>query len=112
MVSNFIKHLKDLGMKQTEIAEKCGISQQLVSKLEKGGGCDLKTAVKIADAFSLSIDELIGRTTPQKETNQNERKKGKKVEKGTKAGGNDPNALGATGFINGKRSREYKIREL
>lgn len=66
MPADFIKKLKAEGMTQKEIAEKCGISQQVVSKLEKGGGCDLSTAWKIADAFGVSIDEVAGRTTPKK----------------------------------------------
>lgn len=61
-------------MTQEDIARKAGISQTLVSKLIRGGTCNVDTLEKLADAFSVSTDEILGRSNPaRKESNRKPR---------------------------------------
>ena len=61
------KRLKDLrkqkGWSQQRLAEKTGLSFNAVTKIEQGLAKHptLKTLIKLADAFAVSIDELVGR---------------------------------------------------
>jgi len=50
-------------MSQLELAEKLGVSQQTVSKYEKGTRePDNATLVRLSEIFNCSIDYLLGRT--------------------------------------------------
>ncbi len=61
------KNLKDLRKKknwsQQKLAEKAGLSYNAVTKIEQGAATHptIQTIMKIADAFEVSIDELVGR---------------------------------------------------
>lgn len=53
---------KNKGVTQEDVAKYVGVSAQAVSKWENGGVPDTELLPKIADYFSVSIDELFGRT--------------------------------------------------
>lgn len=54
------------GWSQRTLAERAGVDQSLISKLETGyqDGVLLSTVVKIADALGTSMDGLMGRRAP------------------------------------------------
>ena len=52
---------KEKGVKQEELAKYVGVSTQAVSKWENGGVPDVELIPKIADFFSVSIDNLFNR---------------------------------------------------
>jgi len=51
------------GWSQQKLAEKAGLSFNTITKIEQGIGTSptLKTLIKLADAFGVGVDELIGR---------------------------------------------------
>lgn len=54
---------KELNMSQAELAEKLGVSQQTISKYERGTRePDNETLVKLAGIFNCSVDYLLGKT--------------------------------------------------
>ena len=61
------KNIKDLRKKhnwsQQKLAEKSGLSYNAITKLEQQAATHptIQTIVKISDAFSIPVDELIGR---------------------------------------------------
>jgi transcriptional regulator with XRE-family HTH domain len=61
------KRLKELRMKtgwsQQKLAEEAGLSYNTITKIEQGAATKptIQTMIKIADAFKISIDELVGR---------------------------------------------------
>ena len=61
------KRLKELrkksGWSQQKLAEKAGLSYNTVTKIEQGAATmpTIQTMIKIADAFEISLDELVGR---------------------------------------------------
>jgi len=61
------KRLKELrkksGWSQQKLAEKAGLSYNTITKIEQGAATKpiIQTMIKIADAFKISLDELIGR---------------------------------------------------
>lgn len=60
---------KKLGITQDVLAQKLEVSNQAVSKWESDQCCpDISLLPPLADIFSISIDELFGRTTPSAET--------------------------------------------
>ncbi len=64
MIATRLKDLrKDRGWSQQKLAEKTGLSFNAVTKIEQGLAKHptLKTLIKLADAFGISIDELVGR---------------------------------------------------
>lgn len=64
MLTKRLKELrKQKGWSQQKLAEKTGLSFNAVTKIEQGLAKHptLKTLIKLADAFGISIDELIGR---------------------------------------------------
>jgi len=64
MLSKKIKELrKKTGWSQQKLAEKTGLSYSVVTKLEQGTAKQptIQTIVKIANAFGISLDELVGR---------------------------------------------------
>jgi len=64
MLSKRLKELrKEKGWSQQKLAEKAGLSFNAITKIEQGLAKHptLKTLVKIADVFRVSLDELVGR---------------------------------------------------
>lgn len=61
------KRLKDLRKQhnwtQQKLAERAGLSFNAITKIEQGAAeyPTLKTLLKLADAFGVSLDELVGR---------------------------------------------------
>ena len=52
---------KDKGWSQNDLASKTGISQVMVGKYERGDATpSIEVAKKIADAFEVSLDYLVG----------------------------------------------------
>ena len=54
---------KQKGLTQQKLAEKTGLSFNTITKIEQGIGDSptLKTLLKLADAFGIGLDELVGR---------------------------------------------------
>lgn len=71
-MKNLAKLRKDAGMSQFELAERLGVSQQTISKYEKGTRQpDNATLLKLSEIFNCSVDYLLGRTdnpSPRDET--------------------------------------------
>ncbi|MBU0580553.1 MAG: helix-turn-helix transcriptional regulator [Candidatus Omnitrophica bacterium] len=64
MIANRLKELrKRCGWSQQKLAEKAGLSYNTITKIEQGAATKptIQTMIKIADAFQISIDELVGR---------------------------------------------------
>jgi len=63
----FSKKLKQLrkksGWSQQKLAEKAGLSYNVITKIEQGAAKNpnIQTMIKLADAFQISLDELVGR---------------------------------------------------
>jgi transcriptional regulator with XRE-family HTH domain len=61
------KRLKDLrkkaGWSQQKLAEKAGLSYNAITKIEQSAAKrpTIQTMIKIADAFGISLDALVGR---------------------------------------------------
>ena len=65
MLGERIKELrKKAGWSQQKLAEKAGLSYNTITKIEQGTAKQptIQTIVKIADAFGVKIDELVGRS--------------------------------------------------
>lgn len=65
MVAEFLKELKKTGWKQKDIAMKAGIAPSFLSELKNGDKCGIDTIIKLADAFNVSVDEVLGRKKPR-----------------------------------------------
>ncbi|MDD5644046.1 MAG: helix-turn-helix transcriptional regulator [bacterium] len=64
MLSKKVKEFRNKqGWSQQKLAEKTGLSFNTITKIEQGTGTSptLKTLLKLADAFGVGVDELIGR---------------------------------------------------
>jgi transcriptional regulator with XRE-family HTH domain len=64
MLDQKIKNLrKKAGWSQQKLAEKAGLSFNVITKIEQrvAKRPTIQTMVKLADAFKISLDELIGR---------------------------------------------------
>ena len=64
MLSKKIKELRNkAGWSQQKLAEKAGVSYNTITKIEQGAATmpTIQTMIKIADAFGISLDELVGR---------------------------------------------------
>ena len=64
MISKRLKELrKKAGWSQQKLAEKAGLSYNTITKIEQGAATmpTIQTIIKIADAFGISIDDLVGR---------------------------------------------------
>ncbi len=63
----FDKRLKQLrkkaGWSQQKLAEKAGLSYNVITKIEQGAAKNpnIQTMIKLANAFQVSLDDLIGR---------------------------------------------------
>lgn len=51
------------GWSQQRLAERAGLSYNAITKIEQGAAKrpTIQTMIKIADAFGVSLDELVGR---------------------------------------------------
>jgi transcriptional regulator with XRE-family HTH domain len=56
---------KKAGWSQQKLAERAGLSYNVITKIEQGVAKrpTIQTVIKLADAFGLSLDELVGRKT-------------------------------------------------
>ena len=64
MLDQRLKELrKKAGWSQQKLAEKAGLSYNVITKVEQGAAKNpnIKTMIKLADAFEISLDELVGR---------------------------------------------------
>lgn len=64
MLARKIKELrKKAGWSQQKLAEKTGLSYSVVTKIEQGTAKQptVQTIIKLADAFGVSLDEIVGR---------------------------------------------------
>jgi DNA-binding XRE family transcriptional regulator len=50
------KKRKDLGLSQKELAERCHVTQQQLSKIENGINCNLLTFIRITSKLGLAIN--------------------------------------------------------
>ena len=62
MIEMFLKRVRKEGYTQKEIAEKCGVSNFTISDYESGR-CkpSVDVLIKLADAFGVSVDAVLGR---------------------------------------------------
>ncbi len=59
--NNIVKYRKQLGLKQSELAEKLGISTTAVSGWERGAAApDIETLIEICKIFKISLAEMYG----------------------------------------------------
>ena len=64
MLAKRIKELrKKSSWSQQKLAEKAGVSYNTITKIEQGAATmpTIQTMIKIADAFGISLDDLVGR---------------------------------------------------
>lgn len=64
MLSKRLKELRNKsGWSQQKLAEKAGLSYNTITKIEQGAATKptIQTMIKIADAFGITLDELVGR---------------------------------------------------
>lgn len=63
LAKNIKKYREKKGWTQQKLAEKSGLSYNAITKLEQGIAKQptIQTVSKLADAFGISIDVLIGR---------------------------------------------------
>jgi transcriptional regulator with XRE-family HTH domain len=64
MLAKRLKELrKKAGWSQQKLAEKAGLSYNTITKIEQGAATmpTIQTIIKIADAFEISLDELVRR---------------------------------------------------
>lgn len=60
MLADRVKNLrKARGWTQTELAERAHVSQQLIWKIERGKAAESRKLPGIADAFGISVEELL-----------------------------------------------------
>ena len=71
MISDFLKRIRSEGMTQEAIAEKTGIPQTLISRYIRGGVCTVETLKKIAKAFNVSTDKVLGLDKPEEPEGRN-----------------------------------------
>lgn len=62
-LKNLVKIRKQKGWSQEKLAVESGISYNTIIKIERGGikNPKIETVIKLADAFGVSIDELVER---------------------------------------------------
>jgi transcriptional regulator with XRE-family HTH domain len=64
MIAHRLKELrKKSGWSQQKLSEKAGVSYNTITKIEQGAATmpTIQTMIKIADAFAISLDALVGR---------------------------------------------------
>lgn len=72
-MKNLILLRKEFNMNQLDLANRLGVTQQTISKYEKGiREPDHSTLIKLSDIFDVSIDYLLGKTNVRDSANNNE----------------------------------------
>jgi transcriptional regulator with XRE-family HTH domain len=71
MPKKFLEKLQKEGMTQKQIADRAGTTQQAISKILHGKTCTLETAIKLADAFGVTLDKVVGRERPKRKPASN-----------------------------------------
>ncbi len=64
MLAKRLKELrKKFGWSQQKLAEQADLSYNTITKIEQGAATmpTIQTMIKIADAFAIGLDELVGR---------------------------------------------------
>ncbi len=64
MLTKKVKELRrKAGWSQQKLAEEAKLSYNMITKIEQGAAKQptIQTVIKIADAFNISLDELVGR---------------------------------------------------
>jgi transcriptional regulator with XRE-family HTH domain len=64
MINRRLKELrKKAGWSQQKLAEKAGLSYNVITKIEQGSAKNpnIQTIVKLADAFKMTLDDLLDR---------------------------------------------------
>jgi transcriptional regulator with XRE-family HTH domain len=64
MIDKRLKELrKKAGWSQQKLAEKAGLSYNVITKIEQGSAKNpnIQTIVKLADAFKMTLDDLLDR---------------------------------------------------
>lgn len=65
---NLAKLRKQYGYKQTELAEKLNVSQQIISNIENSKSApDIELLIQTADIYGITLDQLVGREFVGKE---------------------------------------------
>ena len=65
---NLAKLRKQYGYKQTELAEKLNVSQQIISNIENSKSApDIELLMQTADIYGITLDQLVGREFVDKE---------------------------------------------
>jgi transcriptional regulator with XRE-family HTH domain len=59
MQSNIAEQRKQKGYSQSQVAEKIGVTRQMISAIENGASPSIKTAQKLAEIFGCTIDDLL-----------------------------------------------------
>lgn len=59
---NFVRQCNRVGKTPSKVAQEIQISKSIVSRWKYGGGVTDATAMKIAEYFGVSIDELTGKS--------------------------------------------------
>jgi len=77
MITKFLEKLIASGMTQKEIAEKTGTKQQMISRFLKGQPPTVETLIKIAKAFGVSTDTVLGLDEPKEPDTQSKTKQRK-----------------------------------
>jgi transcriptional regulator with XRE-family HTH domain len=65
MIKVFLAKLIEAGWTQKKIADKTGTSQEMISRFLKGKTCTVETLIKIATAFEVSTDTVLGLDRPE-----------------------------------------------
>lgn len=65
MISKFIRELEENGWKKIAIAKKAGLPNSIIYKAANGAICSAETVIKLADAFEVTTDEVLGRDKPR-----------------------------------------------
>ncbi len=69
LAANLTQYRKQSGLTQTELGEKLNYSDKSVSKWERGEGVpDISVLVRLSDMYSVSLDEMLGRTKKEEDT--------------------------------------------
>lgn len=65
LLQNIKQSRKRLSWTQQDLAFKSGLPISVITKIEQGTATQptIQTIIKLADAFNISIDDLIGRKT-------------------------------------------------
>lgn len=64
MLTEKVKEMrKKAGWSQQKLAQYAGLSYNMITKIEQGAAKypSIQTVIKLADAFGMSLDELVGR---------------------------------------------------